>query len=82
MKLGNRGNQEKPAWLNNTREVCHRAGIEIMPWGSNMLVVEAKSPGEPRKSPNNSLTGVLLQSRMKKTASPACFVYSILAERR
>lgn len=34
----------KPAWLQQVREFCRTTGIEICGWGSDTLVVEAKSP--------------------------------------
>jgi len=33
-----------PDWLPQTREFCRSAGIKIMAWGPDALVVEAKSP--------------------------------------
>lgn len=36
--------KEKPAWLQQVREFCRTAGIEICGWGSDTLVVETKSP--------------------------------------
>ena len=33
-----------PDWLSQVREFCRDAGIEIMAWGPETLVVEAKSP--------------------------------------
>jgi hypothetical protein len=44
MKLLKRGKNEKPGWLEGTREFCRGAGISIMAWGPKSLVVEAKSP--------------------------------------
>jgi hypothetical protein len=32
-----------PDWLPQVREFCHDAGIKIMAWGPDTLVVEAKS---------------------------------------
>jgi hypothetical protein len=34
----------KPDWLRETSEFCRGAGIKIMGWGPDALVVEAKSP--------------------------------------
>jgi hypothetical protein len=34
----------KPDWLEQTRDFCRGAGITIMAWGPQTLVVEAKSP--------------------------------------
>jgi hypothetical protein len=34
----------KPEWLQETRDFCRGAGITIMAWGPQTLVVEAKSP--------------------------------------
>ena len=34
----------KPDWLQETRDFCRGAGITIMAWGPETLVVEAKSP--------------------------------------
>jgi hypothetical protein len=36
--------KKKPDWLQETDEFCRGAGIKIMGWGPDMLVVEAKSP--------------------------------------
>jgi hypothetical protein len=36
--------KEKPAWLDQTRDFCRTAGINIVGWGPHALVVEAKSP--------------------------------------
>jgi len=33
-----------PDWLPQLREFCRSAGIKIMAWGPDTLVVEAKSP--------------------------------------
>lgn len=33
-----------PDWLPQVREFCRDAGIKIMAWGPEILVVEAKSP--------------------------------------
>jgi Fe-S oxidoreductase len=35
--------KENPDWLQQVREFCCGAGIEIMAWGKETLVVEAKS---------------------------------------
>lgn len=35
---------KNPDWLPQVREFCGRAGIKIMAWGPDTLVVEAKSP--------------------------------------
>jgi len=35
--------KEQPPWLGETKEFCERAGIKIMGWGPDLLVVEAKS---------------------------------------
>ena len=35
--------KENPDWLPQVREFCRGAGIEIMAWGKETLVVEAKS---------------------------------------
>jgi hypothetical protein len=37
-------NKENPAWLDQAREFCRTAGINITAWGPHALVVEAKSP--------------------------------------
>ncbi len=34
----------RPDWLDEVREFCRGAGIMIMAWGPEALVVEAKSP--------------------------------------
>jgi hypothetical protein len=34
----------KPDWLQEARDFCRGAGITIMAWGPETLVVEAKSP--------------------------------------
>jgi hypothetical protein len=34
----------EPDWLRETRDFCRSAGITIMAWGPETLVVEAKSP--------------------------------------
>jgi hypothetical protein len=36
--------KEKPSWLLETSEFCRSAGIKIMAWGPDTVVVEAKSP--------------------------------------
>lgn len=36
--------KEKPVWLQQVREFCRTAGIEICGWGSDTLIVETKSP--------------------------------------
>ena len=36
--------KENPTWLPQVREFCRSAGIKIMAWGTDTLVVEAKSP--------------------------------------
>jgi hypothetical protein len=36
--------KENPDWLPQVREFCRNAGITIMAWGADTLVVEAKSP--------------------------------------
>jgi hypothetical protein len=41
--------KEKPDWLQETSEFCHTAGIKIMAWGPNMLVVEARSPNRAKE---------------------------------
>lgn len=35
---------KNPDWLPLVREFCHGAGIKIVAWGPEALVVEAKSP--------------------------------------
>ena len=35
--------KQNPAWLQEAREFCRNAGIEILAWGPDMLTVEAKS---------------------------------------
>ena len=35
---------KNPDWLPQIREFCRNAGIKIMAWGPETLVVEAKSP--------------------------------------
>ena len=35
---------KNPDWLPQVREFCRDAGIKIMAWGPETLVVEAKSP--------------------------------------
>jgi len=35
---------KNPGWLPQVREFCKGAGITIMAWGPDALVVEAKSP--------------------------------------
>lgn len=35
---------KNPDWLPQIREFCRVAGIKIMAWGPETLVVEAKSP--------------------------------------
>ena len=44
MALFARSNKEKPPWLPEAQEFSRTAGIRIMGWGPDMLVVEAKSP--------------------------------------
>ena len=36
--------KEKPVWLEQTREFCRGAGIDIVEWGPHAIVVTAKSP--------------------------------------
>jgi len=36
--------KENPPWLPQVREFCRNAGIKIMAWGPETLVVEARSP--------------------------------------
>jgi hypothetical protein len=36
--------KEDPYWLPQVREFCRSAGITIMAWGADTLVVKAKSP--------------------------------------
>jgi hypothetical protein len=40
---------EKPSWLQPTREFCREAGIEIAGWGSDTLIVNAKSSDQARQ---------------------------------
>lgn len=35
---------KNPEWLPRVREFCRDAGIKIMAWGPDTVVVEAKSP--------------------------------------
>jgi len=35
---------KNPAWLPQVREFCKSAGITIMAWGPDTLVVQAESP--------------------------------------
>ena len=41
--------KEKPSWLPATSEFCRSAGIKIMAWGPDTLVVEAKSPDRTKE---------------------------------
>ncbi len=36
--------KEQPPWLDQTREFCRDAEIEIVGWGPHAIVVTAKSP--------------------------------------
>jgi hypothetical protein len=36
-------NKESPSWLTETKEFCRNAGIKVMAWGPDTVVVEAKS---------------------------------------
>jgi hypothetical protein len=41
--------KEKPAWLEEARNFCRSAGIEIIGWGPDLLSVEAKSPDRAKE---------------------------------
>src|SRR5215470_1763595 len=43
MAIFARSHAEKPVWLDEVRQFCSRAGINIMGWGPDLLTVEAKS---------------------------------------
>jgi hypothetical protein len=41
--------KDQPAWLDQARAFCRGAGITIVGWGPQHLVVEAKSAGRSRE---------------------------------
>ena len=43
MGFFSRNKDKNPPWLAGAREFCGSAGIKIVAWGPNALVVEAKS---------------------------------------
>jgi len=69
--------KEKPAWLQEAREFCRSAGIEINAWGADTLVVKAESADrakqvasqirplgfEPIEDEDDAGAGILLLSR-------------------
>ena len=44
--------KEDPSWLPQAREFCRNAGIKIMAWGPEALVVEAKSQERSKQIAN------------------------------
>jgi hypothetical protein len=39
-----RMNNPDPVWMDSARRFCRESGIQIMGWGTDILLVEAKSP--------------------------------------
>lgn len=47
-----RRSKEEPAWLDQTRDFCRRAGISVTAWGPNILTVEANSSERAKEIAN------------------------------